>query len=385
MNRRQALFTIAGAALPAWAAKAPMAKEYLVYIGAYTAAGKNKGIHAFRMDVKSGKLTDIGLAGEVVNPSFLTIHPNGKNLYAVSEIADYQGQRSGAITGFTIDYATGKLAKLNTVSTKGGGACHLNVDKTGKNVVLANYGSGSVASVPVKDEAGNLGEATAFVQHEGSSIDTRRQGGPHAHSVNISADNRFVMVADLGLDQIKIYKLDPAAGSLTPHNPAFAKVTPGGGPRHFNFHPNGKFAYTNQEMKSAVTAFKWDAANGVLTEIQVISTLPADAQGFPNNSTAEILVHPNGKYLYCSNRGHDSLAMYKIGKDGLLTHFGNTPTQGKTPRNFNIDPTGQWLIAANQQTDNIVVFRVNKNGTLTPTGQSLSVGAPVCIKFVKAA
>jgi 6-phosphogluconolactonase len=369
-------------ALPAWTA--PKAKEYLVYIGTYTNSNKSKGIYAFRMDARTGKLSEIGLAGEVINPSFLTIHPNGRHLYAVSEISNYQGKVSGSVTGFQIDRSTGKLATINTVAAKGGTSCHLVVDKTGKNVVLANYGTGSVASVPIRDGKGSLGEATAFVQHEGSSIDKRRQQGPHAHSVNISADNRFVIVADLGLDQIKIYKLDPVAGSLNPHNPPFAKVTPGGGPRHFNFHPNGKFAYTNQEMGSAVTAFKWDAANGVLTEIQVISTLPADYKT-PGNSTAEILVHPNGKFLYCSNRGHDSLAMYRIGKDGKLTHFGNTPTQGRTPRNFNIDPSGRWLIAANQNTDNIVVFEIGKDGSLTATGQTFEVGAPVCVKYLPVA
>lgn len=382
MNRRQALLTLAGAAVPVWAA--PKAKEYLVYIGTYTNNNASKGIYVFRMDVRSGKLTEIGLAGEITNPSFLTLHQNGQNLYAVSEISNYQGKNAGSVTGFTIDRATGKLTKINTVSAKGGTTCHLVVDKTGKNIAVANYGTGSVVSVPIIDGKGTLGEATAFVQHKGSSIDSRRQQGPHAHSVNISADNRFVMVADLGLDQVLVYRLDPAAGSLTPHEPPFAKVTPGGGPRHFNFHPNGKFAYTNQEMGSAVTAFQWDAAKGVLNEIQVISTLPegASKQG---NSTAEVLVHPNGKFLYCSNRGHDSLAMYRIGKDGKLTHFGNTPTQGKTPRNFNIDPSGQWLIAANQNTNNIVVFKVEKNGALTATGQQFKVGAPVCVKYLPVA
>lgn len=379
MNRRQALFTLTGAAIPAWAASG--AKQYIVYVGTYTNSNKSKGVHAFRMDAKSGKMDSIGLVGEVANPSFLTIHPNRKNLYAVSEIANYQGQRSGAVTGFTIDSATGKLAKLNTVATKGDGACHLVVDKTGKNVVVANYGGGSVASLPIKDAAGNLGEATAFIQHKGSSVDGRRQQAPHAHSVNISADNRFVIVADLGLDQVKVYKLDPAAGTLTPNEPPFAKVTPGGGPRHFNFHPNGKFAYACQEMKSAVTAFKWDAAQGELTEIQVISTLPKDYTT-PGNSTAEIRCHPSGKFLYCSNRGHDSLAMYRIAKDGQLTHLGNVSTGGRTPRNFNIDPSGRWVIAANQATDNIVVFKVEKSGMLTPTGQKFDVGAPVCVQFL---
>lgn len=373
---------MAGAALPVWAA--PKAKEYLVYIGTYTNSNKSKGIYVFRMDARSGKLTEIGLAGEVTNPSFLTIHPNGKHLYAVSEINNYEGKVSGSITGFEIDRSSGKLKSINTVAAKGSTTCHLVVDKTGKNVVLANYGSGSVASVPIRDDKGTLGEATAFIQHQGSSTDPRRQQGPHAHSVNISADNRFVMVADLGLDQILVYKLDPAAGSLTPHNPPFAKVTPGGGPRHFNFHPNGKFAYSNQEMGSAVTAFKWDAANGVLSEIQVIPTLPSDANK-QGNSTAEVLVHPSGKFLYCSNRGHDSLAMYRIAKDGKLTHFGNTSTKGKTPRNFNIDPSGRWLIAANQNTDNIVVFKVEKNGSLTETGQEFKVGAPVCVKYLPVA
>ncbi|MBM3734435.1 MAG: lactonase family protein [Acidobacteria bacterium] len=380
MNRRQALLTLAGAAVPAWA----RAKEYIVYVGTYTNGNKSKGIHAFRMNVKTGELSPVGLVGEVTNPSFLTIHPNGRTLYAVSEIANYQGQRSGAVTGFQIDRNTGMLTKLNTSATKGDGACHLVVDKTGKNVVVANYGGGSVASIPIKDDAGNLGDASAFIQHKGSSVDNRRQMNPHAHSVNISADNRFVMVADLGLDQVLVYQLDPAQGSLTPHNPPFAKVTPGGGPRHFTFHPKGKFAYTNQEMKSAVTAFRWNAASGVLDEIQVISTLPQDYTG-TGNSTAEILCHPSGKYVYCSNRGHDSIAVFKVHKDGKLTRIGNVSTQGRTPRNFNIDPSGRWLIAANQATDSIVLFRIGKDGNLTPAGQKLDVGAPVCVKFLQVA
>lgn len=373
LTRRQ-FVTTAVAAAPVLAA----GKQFLVYVGTYTSGGKSKGIEVLRFDASTGTLGNAELAGETSNPSFLTIHQNGRHLYAVGEL--YDKTKGGGLTAFEIDKTTGKLKELNQVGTRGGGPCHLLVDKTGKNVVVANYGGGSVAAFPLEPD-GRVKEAASYIQHHGSSIDPKRQQGPRAHSVNISPDNRFVFVADLGLDQVLVYKFDPVNCRLTPNDPPFVKVRPGGGPRHFTLHPSLKFAYSNSEMGNAVTAFRYDNAKGVLTEIQYISTLPEGWQG--TSHTAEVLCHPSGKFLYCSNRGHDSIAVFRIGNDGKLTAVEHASTQGKTPRNFNIDPTGAYLLAANQQTDNIVVFKIDqKSGKLIPTGQSVRVGAPVCIRFL---
>lgn len=374
MLSRREFVTTAVAAAPILAA----GKQYFVYIGCYTSGGKSKGIQLFRFDASTGKLSGGELAGEASNPSFLTIHQNRKHLYAIGEL--YDKTKGGALTAFEIDSATGKLKQLNQVGTRGGGPCHLLVDKTGKNVVVANYGGGSVAAFPLEAD-GRVGEAASYIQHKGSSIDPKRQQGPRAHSVNITPDNRFVFVADLGLDQVLVYKFNAAKCELTPNDPPFVKVRPGGGPRHFSLHPSGKFAYSNSEMGNAVTAFRFDGSKGVLTEIQYIPTIPGDWKGVSH--TAEVLCHPSGKFLYCSNRGHDSIAVFRIGKDGKLTNVEYAPTLGKTPRNFNIDPTGAYLIAANQQTDNLVVFKIDQGtGKLVPTGQSVESGAPVCIKFL---
>jgi 6-phosphogluconolactonase len=246
---------------------------------------------------------------------------------------------------------------------------------------VANYGSGSVAAMPIKAD-GSLGEAVGFAQHTGSGADPKRQRGPHAHSINPSPDNRYVMAADLGLDQILIYKFDENA-NLTPNDPPFGKVPPAGGPRHFAFHPNGRFVYAINEMGNTVTAFAYDGKRGALTEIATVGTLPKDFTG--TSHTAEVQVHPSGKFLYGSNRGHDSISVFSVdsGK-GTLTLIEQTPTQGRTPRNFGIDPTGSFLIAANQATHNMVVFRIDKStGKLTPTGQTVQVGSPVCVKFMR--
>ena len=364
------------------ASLASAASDYYVYIGTYTNTNNSKGIHAYRFHPADGKLTKIGLVAETPNPSFLAIHPNGQFLYSVSELDSFNGQKTGAVSSFRIDPATAKLTLLNTVSSKGGGPCHLLVDKTGKNVLVANYGTGSVASLPVKDD-GSLGEATAFVQHSGSSVDKERQEGPHAHSVNLPADNRFMLAADLGLDEVLIYKFDAAKGSLTPNDPPYGKVKPGSGPRHFAFHPGGKYAYVISEMASTVTAFHWDGRRGALAEFQSVSTLPADFKG--KSTTAEIAIDKKGKFLYGSNRGHDSIAVFSIARDGKLTPVEQTPTQGKTPRNFALDPTGAYLFAANQDSNNIVLFHVDaKTGRLTPAGETMEVGSPVCVVFVPA-
>jgi 6-phosphogluconolactonase len=361
------------------AQKAPSKGEYFVYFGTYTGPN-SKGIYVSRYDAKTGKLGPATLAAEIVRPSFLALHPNGRFLYSVSELGN-NGEAKGSVTSYAIDFQNGSLKALNTVSSGGGGACHLVVDKTGKMLMVANYGTGSAASFPVNAD-GSLGAMTSLMQHSGSSVNPQRQRGPHAHAVVLSADNRFLFVPDLGLDQIRIYKIDPAKASLTPNTPEFATVKPGTGPRHFAFHPNGKFAYALGEMGSSVTVFSYDSAAGSLTELQNISTLPADFKGVDNS--AEIEVDHAGRFLYASNRGHDSITVFAIDpKKGTLTTVQNVSTEGKTPRNFNIDPTGHFLLAANENSNNVVVFKVDqKTGHLTSTGEKIDVTEPVCVLYV---
>ena len=255
------------------------------------------------------------------------------------------------------------------------------VDKTGKDVLVANYDSGSVSVLPIQPD-GKLGAATAFVQHQGSSADPQRQEGPHAHSINVDAANRFAFAADLGLDKVLVYRFDPAKGTLIANSPPSVSVKPGAGPRHFAFHPGGHYAFVINEMGSTVTAFSYDPAHGVLKELQTISTLPENFKG--ENSTAEVQVHPSGKFLYGSNRGHDSIAVFAIDPDkGTLSLVERQSTQGKTPRNFGIDPSGQYLLAANQDSGTVVVFRIDpQTGHLSPTGQVVEVPSPVCVKFL---
>jgi 6-phosphogluconolactonase len=360
-------------------AKKPTAKDYWVYIGCYTNNKKSTGIQLFRFDAAGGKLTSQGIAGEVANPSFLDFHPSGKYLYAVSEISNLDGQKTGAVTAFSIDRPTGKLTTINRMPSRGAGPCHVRVDATGRMLIVANYGAGSTASLPIKSD-GSLGEAVSFYQFTGSGANPRRQREPHAHSSTFSPDNRFAIVADLGTDKLMVYKVDPARATMTPNDPPFFSTPPGSGPRHFTFHPKGKHAYVINELASTVTAMSYDKARGVFREIETVSTLPPDYKG--DTTTAEVKVHPNGRFLYGSNRGHDSISVFSIASNGKLKLLGNTSTEGKVPRNFALDPAGNWLIAANQNTDNLVVFRVDpRTGKLSPTGQNLPSGAPVCVKF----
>ena len=355
----------------------------LVYFGTYTRRA-SKGIYVAQLDLKSGALSALStnsLAVESVNPSFLAIHPDGNTLYAVNEIGNYKGEKAGGVSAFRIDRETGKLDLINQVSSKGGGPCHLVVDSTGKNVLLANYGGGSVACLPIEAD-GSIQPASAFVQHQGSSVNPRRQQGPHGHSINVDPANKFAVAADLGLDKLLVYRFDAAAGTLKANDPPSASVVPGAGPRHFAFHGSGRFAYVINELNCTVTAFNYDAQAGTLTELQTVSTLDVPQQkGF---STAEVQVHPSGKFLYGSNRGHDSIAVFAINQSsGRLTQIQVEPSGGTTPRNFGIDPTGTYLLAAGQNSDNIVVFRIDPDtGRLTPTGHELEVPTPVCVKFL---
>ena len=374
--------------LCAWAALAadqrpgPPSADPIMYVGTYTRP-PSKGIYAYRFQRETGKMTPLGEAGlvaETENPSFLAVHPNGRFLYAVNEISRYQEENAGSISAFAIDRATGALTPLNRVSSRGGGPCHLSIDRTGKWLFVANYGGGSVAAFPLRDN-GEIGEATAFHQHAGSSVNKARQSGPHAHQVVVSPDNRFVLAADLGLDQVLTYRLDAGAGGLAPAEPRLTTISPGSGPRHLAFRPDGKFLYVLKEMLSAVVAFRYDERRATLEELQTISTLPADFAG--ENSGAEIAAHPTGRFLYASNRGHDSIAAFRIDPAaGTLTALDRTPTQGKTPRNFEIDPSGRFLIAANQNSNSLVIFRIDsQSGALTPTQTPAQVPSPVCVVF----
>jgi len=349
-----------------------------VYFGTYT-SGRNasKGIYRSILDTETGELSAPVLAAEATNPSFIEIHPNGKYLYAVSESGD-----AGTVSAYAIDQDTKNLKLLNSRPSGGSGPCHVNIDYSGKNVLVTNYNSGSVSVIPIKPE-GSLAEPTRFVQHEGASINPQRQKGPHAHSVNISPDNRFAFVADLGLDKVMIYKLDVEKGTIVANDPAFAKVKPGSGPRHFTFGADGKYAYVINEMGGTVSAFAYESASGALTEIQTISTLPDDFTG--SNSCAEVRVHPSGRFLYGSNRGHDSIAVYRIDPaKGTLRFVEHEKADIKTPRNFNIDPTGKFCLIANQGADSVVVFKIDqKTGALEPTGSKISIGKPVCIRFLQ--
>jgi 6-phosphogluconolactonase len=353
--------------------------SYLVYVGTYTGPA-SKGIYAFRFDPQSGQAKPIGLTAETANPSFLAADEKGSHLYAVNEISDYQGQKSGAVSAFTIDHATGKLTFLNQVSSHGAGPCYISVDNSGKFVLVANYDSGTVASFPILAN-GKLGEAAAVVQHSGHGADRERQEGPHAHEIETSKDNRFAIAADLGLDKLLVYKFNAKTGALQPNQPPFAQLDPASGPRHFSFTPDGRFAYVLAEMRSAVTGFAYDAKAGSFQKLDTVSSLPPDFKG--HNDSAEIAVSPSGKFVYASNRGSDTIAVLSIAHDGKLAPVEYAPTQGKTPRGFGIDPTGSYLLVGNQESNNIVVFRIDgKSGQLKPTGQILDVPTPVAVKFV---
>jgi len=363
------------------AADAPSGKQR-VYFGTYT--GKvSKGIYRSELDLSTGKLSPPVLAGEATSPSFMAIAPNEKFLYSVGEISDFGGKPAGAVNAFAIDAATGNLKLLNQQSSVGAGPCHVVVDREGKNVLVANYGGGSAAVLPIQAD-GKIGEASSFVQHKGTSVDKGRQEAPHAHSINVDAKNRFAFVADLGLDTVQVYRFDSTKGTIAPNDPAASKVAPGSGPRHFAFHPSGKFAYVINEMSLTVTAFQYDADKGQLSTLQTITTLPEGVTDRKGMSTAEVVVHPSGKFLYGSNRGHHSIAAFAIDQStGKLTAIGHQGKGIKTPRNFNIDPTGHYLLVANQDGDSVVVFKVDQaTGKLEPTGSNIEVPTPVCVKFL---
>ncbi len=378
-----ALVTLLPAA--AWAQRGKPAEtgELLVYFGTYTGE-KSKGIYCSRLDLATGALTPPVLVAETPNPSFLAVHPGGGFLYAANEVREFNQQPGGAVSGFAIDRRSGGLTPINQQSSRGGGAVYLVVDSAGRNVLVANYGGGSVAVLPI-DGDGRLKPASAFVQHVAPDPPVTPPIRPRAHSVNLDPANRFAYVADLGLDQVRIYRFDGGAGSLDAADPPFASVPRGAGARHLAFHPTGRYAYLINETNMTVTAFSHDADRGALTTFQTISTLPPGQGVEPGFSTAEIQVHPSGKFVYGSNRGHNSIALFTVdGKTGRLTFVETTPTQGNMPRGFGIDPTGRYLLVGHQRSDSVVVFRIDgASGRLAPTGHVLDVGSPVSVKFVE--
>ena len=359
---------------PATGGKVEKDAKLWVFVGTYTDA-KSKGIYRCELDLASGKLSEPVLAVETKNPSFLAIHPSKRFLYAVGE---QHSNKESAVSAFSLDPKTGALKFLNEESPGGKGPCHLVVDKAGKNVLAANYGGGSCCCLPIGDD-GKLGEAFV-VQHKGKGTDPKRQEGPHAHSINLDAANRFAFVADLGLDKELMYRFDPAKGTLTPNDPPAVDVAAGAGPRHFAFHPDGKHAYAINELANTINVFDYDPDKGALKTRQTISTLPKDFK--KPSYTAEVVVHPSGKFVYGSNRGHDSIAIFACDpKTGELTAVGHS-AEVKTPRNFAIDPTGTYLLAGAQDAGHIKVFRINqKTGELDLIGTT-DVPSPVCIRMM---
>lgn len=353
-------------------------EEIRVYIGTYT-HGDSEGIYVYRLDLSSGALEFESKATGVESPSFLALHPEHRYLYAVNAVREVDGKPTGCVSAFRINPETGVLTFLNRQLSGGPGPCHLSVDLTGRYVLVANYAGGSVAMLPILSD-GSLGEATDFVQHTGSSVNPDRQEGPHAHSINIDAGNRYAFSPDLGTDKIMIYELDLHHGKLKSNSQPWVKIHAGAGPRHFDFHPNGRWAYGINELDSTMTAFNYDSSGGALTEIESVSTLPDDFDG--TSHCADVHVSASGKFVYGSNRGHDSIVIFAIDEHtGQLSLVGHESTQGEIPRNFAIDPTGTLLLAANQESDSVVTFWIDaETGELNPTGHVAEVPTPVCLK-----
>ncbi len=360
-------------------AETKQADQHLAYIGTYSQNG-SRGIYRISFNSQTGSLQVLEGTNAIENSSFLAIHPSKKFLYAVSEVAKYKGEDTGSIVAYRIEGKQGQLVELNQLATGGAVPCHLSIDSTGRCIVVANYTGGSIASFRLK-ENGELESLVSLMQHHGQSINKQRQESAHAHSANISADNRFVYAADLGIDQMIIYRLDPQTAKLSENEPAIIRVKPGSGPRHFAFHPQKDFAYLLNELSCDLIAFKRNPSTGNLEALQTIATVPEVKPGF---TTAEVRVHPGGKFLYASNRGHNSLAIYRIDPEtGLLKSLGNEPTGGEMPRNFNFDPTGKFILVANRVSNNIIVFRIDpETGLLQKTKNKAEIPMPVCIRFL---
>ena len=351
-------------------------ESYRVYVGTYT-SGESEGIYIYQLNRQTGELSYLSKFVGIDDPSFLAIHPAKTFLYSVSE----GGKKDGSISAFRINSESGELEFLNKQSSGGRGPAHVNVDGSGRWVLTANYGGGSVAILPIRKD-GSLGPPTDVRKHQGSGIDPKRQKEPHPHSIWVSPDNRFAFVPDLGIDKIMIYKLDLKNGKLLTNDPPYFKTAPGAGPRHFTFHPNGRYAFVINELNSTITAMKYDATAGALTKVQTIRTVPDEYTGI--NYCADIHTSPDGRYVYGSNRGHNSIAVFSFDdQTGTLKLIECESTQGDWPRNFAIDPDGKILLAANQRSDNVVTFFIDqKTGELTPTGFQAEISMPVCLKLL---
>lgn len=350
----------------------------LLCIGTYTRGAG--GIHLADMEPTTGKLTYRELAAECVSPSFLALSPDGRYLYAVNETGDFGGAATGSVSAFARDKKSGRLTLLNVQSSHGSYPCHITVSRSGKHVLVANYGSGTVAVFPVHAD-GRLGDASCVIQHRGSSVNKARQEGPHAHSVNLDRANRFALACDLGTDQVLVYRFDDERGLLAPNDPPAVSARPGAGPRHLAFHPSGRTVYVINELDSTIAVYRYGPEKGTLTTIGLVETLPAGYTG--QSTTAEVVVHPSGKWVYGSNRGHDSLAVFACNPaSGALRFVGHVPTGGKTPRNFVCHPNGAFLVVANQDSNTVSVFRVDQaTGMPVPTDQQVEVPLPVCVRF----
>jgi len=353
--------------------------DHLMYVGTYTGKGSD-GIYGYRFDPASGELQEVGLAAPTKNPSFLVAHPEGRFLYAVNEIDSFEGQPAGAVSAFSIDRASGALTLLQQVSSLGGGPAHASLDRTSRFLMVANYGGGNVGVFPLGSD-GRLGRPTAFMQSRGSGPDPKRQAGPHAHAIQVTADNRLALVADLGADRLLVYDFDDRTGVLTADSLKSRAAAPGAGPRHIAVAPSGGFLYVVNELASTVTAFACDTRRGTLEERQTVSTLQADFAG--TNTAAGIILDPRGRRLYVSNRGDDSIVLFAVdAKSGELKFVERVPSGGKAPRHIMLDPSGTWLFSANQRSDLITLFRVDpEHGRLTAVPQTIGVVSPVCVTF----
>lgn len=350
------------------------AHEIPMYIGTYTKPNASQGIYYATLDSETGAISEPALAVKSGSPSFLVLHPSKPFLYAVNEAG------GGSVSSFAIE-APGKLREVNRQPSLGGGPTHISIDRDGKNVLVANYGGGSVAVLPIAED-GSLKEAVGFVQHSGSGPNAARQKGPHAHSIYVDRANTHAYACDLGLDKLLVYRFNAAQSTLEPTDPAFAVTDPGAGPRHLAFGPEDNFVYCVSEMANTVTVFARESGKAVLNSIQTITTLPVDFNG--KSSIAEVMIHPNAKFLYASNRGHDSIAVFSIDAEGKLTPLGHTPTLGKHPRFFGLDPSGKFLLACNMETNTIVPFRIDEaTGLLSPVAQPVACFAPACLVFSK--
>lgn len=354
------------------------ADDPLVFITSF--AGNEKGaINAYRLNLQTAALSPVHQNTGLENPYFIVVSRDQKFLYSIYA-KNFGGAESEQVAAYALEGRTGKLKPLNRQPTKGTASCYLDIDATGKTVLVANYLTGNVASLPVKSD-GSLGEPVSFFQHTGSSVNPERQKAPNAHCFVISPDNRFAFAADLGIDQVLSYRLDAATAKLTQNQPPFAKVPAGSGPRHLTFHPNGKHVYVINELKNSVTHYDYATETGVMSERKTVSTLPADFTGVSN--CADVKVTPNGRYLYGTNRGHDSIAAFRVADDGSLTHIGNEPSLGKTPQNLAIVANGSLLLCANMGGNNVVAFRIDENtGRLKSVGNPVEIPSPSCIRIL---